>query len=212
MRHLPLVILNVVTTSGKKIPLRVLVVEKIATPLQTHMQQGVEDLPHLRGLKLAHPISSAESFDVSVLIGADHYWDLVEDHVIRGPGPTAVASKLGYLLSGPLPTSSGTSSTTVVNLLQTMSSTKGDELDLQKFWSLEAMGISPQSEKNDHGVFLSYISDSITRNQDGSYNAKFPWKDNSQCCPQTTPSVSSAPLLWSAILLPHPNSSILMGT
>ena len=96
MRHLPLVTLNVVTTSGAKIPLRVFVVEKITTPLQTHVQQGVEDLPHLRGLKLAHPISSAESFDVSLLIGADHYWDLVEDHVICGPGPMAVASKLGY--------------------------------------------------------------------------------------------------------------------
>ena len=147
VRRLPLVTLNVVTTSGEKIPLRVLVVEKIATPLQTHLQQGVEHLPHLRGLKLAHLITPDESFDVSLLIGADHYWDLVEDHVIRGPGPTAVASKLGYLLSGPMPTSSGTSSTTIVNLLQTISSTKGDERDLEKFWSLETMGISPQSEK-----------------------------------------------------------------
>ena len=79
VRHLPLVTLNVVTTSGEKIPLRVLVVEKIATPLQTHLQQGVEHLPHLRGRKLAHLITSDESFDVSLLIGADHYWDLVED-------------------------------------------------------------------------------------------------------------------------------------
>ena len=97
VRHLPLATLNAVTTSGEKIPLRVLVIEKIATPLQTHMQQGVEDLRHLRGLKLAHLIMSDESIDISLLIGADHYWDLVEDHVIRGPGTTAVASKLGYL-------------------------------------------------------------------------------------------------------------------
>lgn len=125
----------------------------------------MEDLPHLRRLTLAHPITSDESLDVSLLTGADHYWDLVEDHVIRGPGPTAVASKLGYLLSGPLRTSSGTSSINVVNLLQTISSTKGDEFDLEKFWSLEAMGISPQSEKNDHEVFLeNYSTDSITRN------------------------------------------------
>ena len=184
VRHLPLVTLNVVTASGEKIPPRVLVVEKIATPLQIHPQQGVEHLPHLRGLKLAHLITFDENFAVSLLIGADHYWDLVKDHVIRGPGPTAIASKLGYLLSGPMPTSSGTSSTTVVNLLQTISSTKGDELDLEKFWSLETMGISPQSEKNDHEVFLeNYISDSITRNDDGSYNAKFPWKDDSPMLP-----------------------------
>ena len=59
-----------------------------------------------------------------------------------------------------------------------------DELDLEKFWSLEAMGISPQSEKNDHEVFLeNYISDSITRNQDDSYNAKFPWKADSPMLP-----------------------------
>ena len=172
------------TTSGEKIPLHVLVVEKIATPLQIHMQQGVEDLPHLRGLKLAHLITSHESFDISLLISEDQYWDLVEDHVIHGPGPTAVDSKLGYLVSGPLPTSSGASSTAVVNLLQAISSTQGDALDLEKFWSLEAKGIFPQSEKNDHEVFLeNYISDSITRNQEGSYNAKFPWKDDSPMLP-----------------------------
>lgn len=184
VRHLPLATVNVVTTSGEKTPLHVLVVEKIATPLQTHMHQGMGDLPHLRGLKLAHPITSDESFEVSLLIGADHYWDLIEDHVIRGHGPTAVASKIGYLLSGPLQASSSLPSTTVVNLLQTMSSTKEDELDLDKFWSLEAMGISPQSEKNDHEVFLeNYINTSITRNQDGSFNAKFPWKEDSPILP-----------------------------
>lgn len=184
VRHLPLATVNVVTTSGEKIPLHVLVVEKIATPLQTHMHQSIGDLPHLRGLKLAHPITSDESFEVSLLIGADHYWDLIEDHVIRGHGPTAVASKIGYLLSGPLQASSSLPSTTAVNLLQTMSSTKEDELDLEKFWSLEAMGISPQSEKNDHEVYLeNYINTSITRNQDGSFNAKFPWKEDSPILP-----------------------------
>ena len=35
----------------------------------------------------------------------DQYWKIVENHVIRGNGPTAVASRIGYLLSGPLDTS-----------------------------------------------------------------------------------------------------------
>ena len=38
-----------------------------------------------------------------MLIGVDHYWDIVEDDIIRGNGPTAMSYKLGYLLSGPLP-------------------------------------------------------------------------------------------------------------
>ena len=35
-----------------------------------------------------------------MLIGADAYWSIVQETVIQGPGPTAVQSKLGYLLSG----------------------------------------------------------------------------------------------------------------
>ena len=71
-----------------------------------------------------------------------------------------------------------------MNLPQTILCTKEDELDLEKFWSLAAMGISPQSEKNDDEVFLeNYISGSITTNQDGSYNAKFPWNDDSPILP-----------------------------
>jgi len=45
-----------------------------------------------------------------------HFWDLVEDEVILGHEPTAVESKLGYLLSGPLQTPSCLPSTAVVNL------------------------------------------------------------------------------------------------
>ena len=70
-------------------------------PFCLHIQEN----PHLTGLRITHPVTIQEKFDISLLIGADHYRDIVEDEVIRGGGPTAVASKLGYLLSGPLQTS-----------------------------------------------------------------------------------------------------------
>jgi len=63
-------------------------------------------LPHLQKLSLAHPLTEKE-FDISLLVGADHYWDIVGDNVVRGNGPTAVESKLGYLLSGPVPVTVG---------------------------------------------------------------------------------------------------------
>lgn len=68
VKNLPLATVNALTTSGGKIPLHVLVVEKIATPLETHNHQDVEDFPHFRGLKLAQPITPDESFDVSLLL------------------------------------------------------------------------------------------------------------------------------------------------
>ena len=56
------------------------------------------------GIKLAHPMTDDENFEISILIGADYYWTFVEDHTIRGTGSTTAASKLGcLLLSGPLP-------------------------------------------------------------------------------------------------------------
>jgi len=30
-------------------------------------------LPHLQGLPLAHPVTAAENFQISLLIGADYY-------------------------------------------------------------------------------------------------------------------------------------------
>ena len=88
-------------TKQQKIPIRVLIVPTIATPIDISHRSDITKLSYLKGLKLAHPISYAREFPISLLIGADFYWDFIEDEIIRGNGPTAVKSKLGYLLSGP---------------------------------------------------------------------------------------------------------------
>jgi hypothetical protein len=80
-----------------------LIIPEISTPLKSH-HKHVGHLTYLKGLKLAHPVSGDEDFDIEILIGADHYWDVVQDEVIRDDGPTVIQSKIGYLLSGPLKT------------------------------------------------------------------------------------------------------------
>jgi len=89
--------------NGGQIPVSVLVVPKLAAPVRNFIRTHLNHLPYLSGLTLAHPVTSDENFRISVLIGADHYWEFIQDHVVRGDGPTAVKSRLGYLLSGPLP-------------------------------------------------------------------------------------------------------------
>jgi hypothetical protein len=62
----------------------------IATPLQCKFNRDISNLPHLKGLKLAHPVQDG-NFNIDLLIGADFYWDIVQDNIIRGEaGPTAV--------------------------------------------------------------------------------------------------------------------------
>ena len=57
---------------------------------------------HLAGLKLAESHNHNHK-DISILIGANYYFDFVTGDTIRGSyGPTAVSSKLGWLLSGPV--------------------------------------------------------------------------------------------------------------
>ena len=81
----------------------VLIVPDVAVPLRNMTNEYVSQLLYLKGLPLAYTVTTYENFKISLLIGADHYWDIVEGDIIRGDSPTAVGSKLEYLLSGPLP-------------------------------------------------------------------------------------------------------------
>ena len=102
MRHL-----NTATvyleTSKPNIPIKVLIVPEISVPLKSYHKQAGQ-LTSLKGLKIAHPMSEDEDFEIEILIGADHYWDVVGDQVIRGDRPTAIQPKIRYILSGTLNT------------------------------------------------------------------------------------------------------------
>ena len=76
----------------------------ICAPLSSSIDAS-EYPQYLDGLELAHfdPCTSSSNNDSikDIPVGADHYWDLVIGNVIHGRnGPTAVSSKLGWLLSG----------------------------------------------------------------------------------------------------------------
>ena len=88
-QHLSVAQINIETSTGCRIPISVLIVPFIAAPLQNSLRASITGFPYLQGLKLAHPITNEENFQISVLIGADFYWTFVEDHIIRGDGPTA---------------------------------------------------------------------------------------------------------------------------
>ena len=171
-RLLGTVNIYVQSLAGEQMPVSALIVSHIATPLQNSFQACVKNIPHLQGLVLAHPITREENFEISLLIGADYYWDFIEDHIIRGNGPTAMQSKLGYLLLGPLSTVQKPLSNT--NILHT--STICNEEDQQEnFWNVESTDITNPKE-TDTSFLQQYQKSSISREPDGGYTAKFPWK------------------------------------
>ena len=100
--------------------------------------------PHLMDLKLADSSEGTLDLEVDCMIGADYYWTLVTDEVKRGliPGPVAIRTTLGWVLSGPV--NPGTSPDTSVHLTSThvictqaKSQPKSDcqiREELSKFW------------------------------------------------------------------------------
>ena len=131
-QELGMATVEIETLSGELIPVSVLIIPSIAAPIQSSINSSVRSLPYLQRLRLAHPVTSDHQFKISILIGTDHYWTFVQDHIVRGERPTAQQSKLGYLLSGPVPSPFLESSSSV--LLQLSSTVPDAETpDLEQF-------------------------------------------------------------------------------
>ena len=163
------------TEAGDWIPITVLIVPSIAAPIQNSVCGSIEDMPHLQGLKLAHPANGGSNFPVSLLIGADYYWTFVQDNIVRGNGPVAQQSKLGYLLSGPLAHQHPEPISTVL-LELTVSLDSPDEPNIERFWALESIGTQVSPPASD--FLRQYQVSSLSRREDGAYVAKFPWRED----------------------------------
>jgi len=168
---------EVETESGQLIPISVLIVPSISAPIQNLVSTCVYNMPHLRK-KLAHPVSSEKKFTISLLIGTDHYWSFVEDDIIRGDSHTAQRSKLGYFLSGPLPTMETEVTSSALLQISSVITNEPKEADLEHFWSIEAIGTETSTTSPDINFLHLYQQFSISQNSEGVYVAKFPWRQN----------------------------------
>ena len=93
--------------------------------------------------------------------------------MIRGSGPTAVESKLGYLISGPTQQEQSYSVATNVSMITTPTHS---DFDLQCFWTLESIGICQGNDTVETNVIENYISSCVTQSTDGAHVARFPWR------------------------------------
>ena len=180
VRNLQTAVVEIEALNGDRIPVEVMIVPTIAAPLQNRINSEAVKLPYLKGLKLAHPVhdGDAKKFELSMLIGSDYYWDIVEDKVIRGPGPTAVKSRVGYLLSGPMIKPTSTHSMVNASMFNVLIQHRQEECELERFWKLESMGVSADemTTKKDQDYYQTY--ESSINYENGHYVAKLPWKDD----------------------------------
>lgn len=156
------------------------VVPTICEPLSCQpITASVETHDHLARLDLADWADGNSRLPVDVLIGCDHYWDLVTGSICRGEkGPTAIHTKLGWVLSGPTLSSNPvvhSSACIVTTHLLRVDSQPVESMQLaeqlRSFWELESLGIH-EEEKSLYDEFASSITF-----QDGRYKVPLPWKE-----------------------------------
>ena len=80
--HIDTATVYLLTVSREKIAIDVLTVLTIAVSLGNRQCDAVS-LPNLRGLKLEYPLTEDDIFCISLLIGADNYWDIVGNSHLR---------------------------------------------------------------------------------------------------------------------------------
>lgn len=158
-----------VDKDGQVFKIQAVVVDNLVKPIEDPYRDQLVKLPYLKNLKLAHPPTGSKIFKVDLLIGSNYYWSLVGDEIIRGSGPTAMNSRLGYLISGEI----SCEGPSIQHDVHTLVVTVTEEVDLTRFWDLEQLGINSSSITN---KCSSYFRDGITFS-DGKYVARLPWKE-----------------------------------
>ena len=162
------------TKEGDDLLLRLLTTPVICEPITcAAVKASIRNYEHLQTAR------EGELIEFDVLIGLDHYWDIITGETIRGAsGPTAVYTKLGWILSGPTITKSRAlmTHTLTTRVKATEDKTQLEE-QLKSFWELESLGISEQEP-----TLYEQFKDHVTF--DGSrYEVTLPWRDSASLLP-----------------------------
>ena len=171
---------RLLTKQGKEVEITALSYHAICSPLQIPIR--LQQYPHLQELDLADTSASKHlSYKVDLLIGSDFYWDVVTGDIMCGnKGPTAMSSKFGWLLSGPVNAGNNAVNFAVSNLVvegvDSFSEQHGDQ-DLRdnlcRFWETESIGIAEKTQTATMSSLFINLKFDWTL---GRYQVTLPWK------------------------------------
>lgn len=155
-----------------------------ALPLRVNL----DDHPHLQDLDLAEDFDNDNHDTIDVLIGSDYYWDIVSSESVRGEsGPTAVNSKLGWLVSGPTDSSTPYNNASTTNLIISGAPPPcqfetDDEVVavLRRFGETDSIGIRDDKDLEEKfngqpSLSVNQSKQPVFEESDGRYEVGLPW-------------------------------------
>ena len=131
-----------------------------------HIERVKDHYQHLKGLWFSD-VSERETLEIHVLVGSDFLWSFQKDEIVRGEpsDPVAVATKLGYVLSGPMKGVAG--EPVLANIC--ISGRSEISENCSQLWDLETIGIREGDPIHEN------LIDDITFNGK-RYSVGLPWK------------------------------------
>lgn len=175
---------------GESVHLQAIGFPKICSPLSTKVD--AYHLTELESIELANYNPSSDGGKIDILIGSDHYWEVVTGEIVRdASGPVALNSKFGWILSGPVKHGRGQQGFTYASLIlqgAEVADTNQNQSDislkeeLRRFWETESIGITdnPEHPESD-SQFLPSMSFDVKQER---YEVSLPWK--AACKPFST--------------------------
>jgi len=114
----------------------------------------VKTLPDVVINNLADDVEEDQA-DIHLLIGMDHYWDIVEGETVRGKnGVVAVKTCLIYVISRHRECH-GARTKTLITKAMKASITPTDIDDVKQFWDLESIGIKDDQSKEENAFKIN---------------------------------------------------------
>ena len=160
--------------SDKSIEVSTIVVDKLCSPVNGQVSAAyIREFANLQGLQLADSFDNPDR-PIDILIGANFLYDILMDNRLRSKdGPTAEQSIFGWILHGPLQSTSQRALPTGTQINFCVC----DDI-LQSFWQNDSLEL-PQNEKllDYDDLAMKQFNESIERTEDGRYQVGWPWID-----------------------------------
>ena len=171
----------VLDMNGARIPISCFVKDICAPINGQNIKFAIENYSHLKDLRLADSHFAEGNVCVDILIGADFYWSIVDNEIIRGiEGPVAIKSKVGFLLSGNIFGISDSCGVFHSHILEIASEFCNDKTvfhnSMSSLWDSETIGTT-RSDINDL-VYENFKNEIQFNKHSNRYEVGLPFKLN----------------------------------
>ncbi|KAJ0173857.1 hypothetical protein K1T71_011006 [Dendrolimus kikuchii] len=124
-----------------------------------------------------HPLADPTFYipsEIDLLIGADVFWDLLDNNRIPLPnGPYLQGSRLGWLISGPINNKNIRYNNSHCHFIQSLSI----DTQLRRFWELEEIGCTDSILTSEERKCEEHFVNTTTRDESGRFLVQVPLKE-----------------------------------